>query len=217
MRQRRVGDVVVVEDMKPVGILTDRDIMVRVTAAGLDPFATVVRKVMSSPPVTVTRDAEVREGIALMTAHGIRRLLIVNDDGRLTSILTLDDILLLHLSGHETVADMIRRQLEADDSLPVTAITTAPSEKGDMVRSPKPVTFVHHVSRATVYHLPIMQCLRLRCVGFWRQWAYEVKFWLGVVILALVYLPLVLGISFFSDATPTVFSTWLKGLLRLGP
>lgn len=131
MRVRGVGDVVVVEGLKPVGILTDRDIVLRVTARGLDPAQVPVREVMSAPLITVTRETEVREGIALMGRHGIRRLPIVDKEGRLASILTLDDILLLQLDDAQDIRDIIQRQLSSGEltgrtlSGPVTSIARA--------------------------------------------------------------------------------------------
>lgn len=116
MRVYGVGDVVVVEDGKPVGILTDRDIVVRAIPTGRSVHAVAVREVMSSPVITVTRNTEVSEGIALMGRHGIRRLPIVDQDGRLTSILTLDDILLLQLDDVRDLRDIIQRQLGAGET-----------------------------------------------------------------------------------------------------
>lgn len=111
MVSRDVGDVFVVMDRKPVGILTDRDLVVRVMAAGADPETTLAWEVMTQPLVTVTDDAGVEGAVALMARHGIRRLPIVDEAGRLISVLTLDDILMLGLNGNLDLSEILKRQL----------------------------------------------------------------------------------------------------------
>jgi CBS domain-containing protein len=111
MMSQGVGDVIVAEDLRPLGILTDRDLVVRVMASALDPGTTRVREVMTSPVVTITCNHELAGAIALMDRHGIRRLPIVDDEGRLASILTLDDIQMLGLSAQPEIVGVIRRQL----------------------------------------------------------------------------------------------------------
>jgi CBS domain-containing protein len=110
MHAQGVGDVIVVEHLRPVGILTDRDIVIRVAAAGLNPRDVSVQEVMSSPLITAVEEGEVADAIALMQRHGIRRLPILDQEGRLCSILTLDDLLMLGI-GQQQLGDIIRRQL----------------------------------------------------------------------------------------------------------
>ena len=109
-----VGAVVVVENQQPIGILTDRDIVVRVNAQMLDVEKVLVREAMSSPLVTVPKHEDAGVAVALMRRHGIRRLPIVDEQKRLFSIVTLDDLLLLHLAGQDDLTDIIRRQLHPD-------------------------------------------------------------------------------------------------------
>ncbi len=111
MALKGVGAVVVVQDQRPIGILTDRDIVVRVNAQMLDVEKIPVREAMSSSLVTVPKDEDAGAAIALMRRHGIRRLPIVDEQGRLFSIISLDDILLLHLAGRDDLTGIIRRQL----------------------------------------------------------------------------------------------------------
>ncbi len=111
MASQGVSDVIVTEDQRPVGVLTDRDIVLRVIGAGLDAKVVRVREVMSQPPVTVSRDAEVGLAIGLMGLHGIRRLPIVDEDRRLVSILTMDDIILLGLNNLPELQHIVHRQL----------------------------------------------------------------------------------------------------------
>jgi CBS domain-containing protein len=91
MRERNVGSVVLVDDAgEAVAFITDRDLAVSVLADGHDGDATAGDHA-SSPVVTGSPAMQVEEATQLMAAHGIRRLPIV-EDGRLTGIVTLDDL-----------------------------------------------------------------------------------------------------------------------------
>jgi CBS domain-containing protein len=92
MRARRVGTLVVVDDAgKPVGLLTDRDLTLRVVAAGGDPRALSVAEVMTANPKTVSESTPIESALALMRSGAFRRLPVVNEDGKLVGILSLDD------------------------------------------------------------------------------------------------------------------------------
>ena len=90
MRERNVGSVVLVEGGRPVGFVTDRDLTVSVLADGREPNDNAEDHA-SNPVVTVGPDEGVQEAAELMVSHGIRRLPVL-DGGRLTGIVTLDDI-----------------------------------------------------------------------------------------------------------------------------
>ncbi len=91
MRERNVGSVVLVDDGgEPVGFITDRDLAVSVLADGHGGDVAAGDHA-SAPVVTGTGSMDVTEATDLMVGHGIRRLPIV-DDGRLTGIVTLDDL-----------------------------------------------------------------------------------------------------------------------------
>ena len=91
MRERNVGSVVLVDDDgEAIGFITDRDLAVSVLADGHGGDAAAVDHA-SSPVVTAAPGMDVEEATQLMVRHGIRRLPIV-DDGRLTGIVTLDDL-----------------------------------------------------------------------------------------------------------------------------
>jgi predicted transcriptional regulator len=110
MTARGVGSVVVVDGLKPIGILTDRDVVVRVTAPGLDAIRIPVGKVMSSPIVTVPEQESLDTAIQLMKQYGIRRLPVVDEAGHLSTILTMDDIIRLNLAGSWSLTEIIRQQ-----------------------------------------------------------------------------------------------------------
>ena len=90
MRERNVGSVVLIEEQRPVGFLTDRDLTVSVLADGRDEGDHAADHA-SSPVITASAEMQVEEAAELMVRHGVRRLVIV-DGSRLTGILTLDDI-----------------------------------------------------------------------------------------------------------------------------
>ena len=90
MRERNVGSVVLVRDGEPVGIVTDRDLALGVLADGRS-GEDQARDHASAPVVTGAPAMNVAEACELLVRHGVRRLPIV-DDGRLTGIVTLDDL-----------------------------------------------------------------------------------------------------------------------------
>jgi CBS domain-containing protein len=99
MRDEHVGFLVVVEseDTKrtPVGVLTDRDIVVQVTARGVEPRTLKVADVMSRKPLVATDVDDLNEAVQGMRISGIRRLPVVTREGGLTGILAMDDVLVV--------------------------------------------------------------------------------------------------------------------------
>lgn len=92
MLQRKIGCVVVVEQGKIVGTVTESD-LVKCAASGHDPNQTLVRDVMSSPVVSCTPQAPVEEAYAHMRRNNIRHLPIVSKDGTLVGIVTMKDLI----------------------------------------------------------------------------------------------------------------------------
>jgi CBS domain-containing protein len=93
MREGDFGSMPVVDDGRLIGILTDRDIVVRAVAEGLDPAAARVGEVASRDPVTVAPDEALDEAMELMARHKVRRLPVV-EDGRLVGVVSQADIAL---------------------------------------------------------------------------------------------------------------------------
>ena len=97
MRKYHVGDLVVVDqsdtERVPVGIITDRDIVVSVIALGLDPASLLVGDIMTEDLLTASEDDDVYETIEKMRFRGIRRVPVVNKAGGLTGIVSVDDLL----------------------------------------------------------------------------------------------------------------------------
>jgi CBS domain-containing protein len=93
MKQQDVGPVPVVENGdRLAGIVTDRDIVLRVVAAGGDPQSTTVGEIMSRDLATVDPDQPLEEALRLMARHQVRRLPVCEEDGRLVGIVAQADI-----------------------------------------------------------------------------------------------------------------------------
>jgi CBS domain-containing protein len=92
MRADDIGSLPVTQDNRLVGTITDRDITIRVTAEGRNPMTTLVREVMTHDVVTVGPHQELTEAEALMHNHQVRRLPVVEPDGRVVGYLTLASI-----------------------------------------------------------------------------------------------------------------------------
>ena len=97
MREQHVGSLVVVENEHEkyplLGILTDRDIVVEVDAAGVSAETVTVADVMSDELLTVKMSDDVFRTVKLMRTHRIRRVPVVDESGRLVGILSVDDLI----------------------------------------------------------------------------------------------------------------------------
>jgi CBS domain-containing protein len=92
MKQEDAGVVPVTENGRLSGMVTDRDIAIRVVAEGKDPQSTTVREVASTDLVTVDPEQDLDEALRLMAQHQVRRLPVVEEDGRLVGVLAQADI-----------------------------------------------------------------------------------------------------------------------------
>jgi CBS domain-containing protein len=95
MRDAGVGCVVVVRGARPVGVLTDRDVAVRIVADGRDPLHTKVSEIVTYDPIVVDADSDLATASTLVRTHGVRRLPIVDSSGNLLGIVTVDELLVL--------------------------------------------------------------------------------------------------------------------------
>ena len=97
MRELHLGDVVVCdiigEQAKPVGLLTDRDIVVGVVALDLNIDSLTVEDVMTPTLVTLNEDASVHEAVHLMESYGLRRVAVVDTDGALIGLVSSSALL----------------------------------------------------------------------------------------------------------------------------
>jgi len=110
LRDERVGLAPIVEGEKLVGTLTDRDIAIRVVADGKDPESTTVREVATTRLITIDPDQDIDEAMRLMAEHQIRRLPVVEEDGKLAGVVAQADIA-EHASAKDTgkVVEQISR------------------------------------------------------------------------------------------------------------
>jgi CBS domain-containing protein len=108
MRHYNVGTLVVVKEKQPVGIITDRDLVVRVLAAELAPQSLVVESVMSSNLVCVPEQTPIEDAMNLMRGYKIRRLVVVNEARELVGIFALDDMLELLGEEQAAIAGLLR-------------------------------------------------------------------------------------------------------------
>ncbi|MDH5512957.1 MAG: CBS domain-containing protein [Gammaproteobacteria bacterium] len=109
MREHHVGGLVVTKQESgkrvPVGIVTDRDLVLEVLAEGVEMADITVGDIMSDQLVTACENDSLLETIKIMRAKGIRRLPVIDDDGALAGILTIDDLIGLF---SEQLADLAR-------------------------------------------------------------------------------------------------------------
>lgn len=111
MRDENVGSVVVTDAGKPVGVVTDRDVVVRVVAAGEVPARVPVRQAMSGTPVFVSHARSVGEAISYMRDMGVRRVPVVDDEGVLRGVVSLDDLLLALAEQLGGLAEAVRKEI----------------------------------------------------------------------------------------------------------
>ena len=92
MKQEDAGVVPVTENGRLTGMVTDRDIAIRVVAEGKDPKSTPVREVASKDLVTIDPQQDLDEALRLMAQHQVRRLPVVEEDGRLVGVVAQADV-----------------------------------------------------------------------------------------------------------------------------
>lgn len=111
MRQHHVGSLIVVEEQSrgrvPVGLLTDRDIVVEVLAPGLDYKNLSVGEIMSSRLITARDSDDMLGALRAMRQKGIRRMPVVTESGTLAGIVTLDDLLEILAEQMDDLVDAI--------------------------------------------------------------------------------------------------------------
>jgi signal-transduction protein with cAMP-binding, CBS, and nucleotidyltransferase domain len=109
MDEANVGSVVITNDQTPIGIVTDRDLTVRVLGNAVDPTEQTAEDVMTTDLCTAEPGAGFYEAASLMAEHGIRRLPICEGD-TLVGIITADDLTELLADEQQHLGDIIRAQ-----------------------------------------------------------------------------------------------------------
>jgi CBS domain-containing protein len=121
MRTHHVGSLVVTEaapagGAKPVGIVTDRDIVVDVLAVGLDANTLTASDIMVRPLATVETDEDAVDALARMRERGVRRLPAVDDLGRLAGIVTIDNVLEVLSEQLDGVVRVVRAEFSKESA-----------------------------------------------------------------------------------------------------
>ena len=120
MRKHHVGDLIVTEPSngteKPIGIVTDRDIVVELLADEVELGTVDVGDVMSMTLVTAPHDADLFETLRFMGIKGVRRVPVLDDDGGLYGILSVDDVLGVLTKELSFIAGVSERQIERERS-----------------------------------------------------------------------------------------------------
>lgn len=124
MREKHIGYLVVIEpdvastgSLKPIGVLTDRDIVISVVARETDPRTLRVSDVMTQNPV-VTRDSDsLEQALARMRGIGVRRLPVVGSRGELVGVLSLDEIIDSLAAALQNIAGSIRNERRIETAL----------------------------------------------------------------------------------------------------
>jgi CBS domain-containing protein len=111
MSDRGVGTLIVVDDLdQPMGLLTDRDLAMRVVAQERDPVRTPVTEVMTALPTKVLESSSIESALGNMVAGRCRRMPVVNGMGELRGIVALDDILRYLAEEFSTAGELLERE-----------------------------------------------------------------------------------------------------------
>jgi CBS domain-containing protein len=118
MRHHHVGDVVVVEERDglriPVGIVTDRDLVIEIMATELDQGVITVGDIIGEDLATVKEDVAIFDAVQYMRSKAVRRLPVVDGNGALVGILTLDDLLELLSEELLAIAKLVNYQRQKE-------------------------------------------------------------------------------------------------------
>jgi CBS domain-containing protein len=79
MLEKDIGYLIVLDKAQPIGIVTVRDLVMKVMAKGRDPLTVKISEIMSSPLVTIDPDATIEDAVETMVKHGVRSLAVVRD------------------------------------------------------------------------------------------------------------------------------------------
>jgi len=107
MNKFNIGSIIVTDGRRPVGILTERDILRRIVEQSIDPSLVHVKEIMSSPVTSVDPDVSVEDAARLMAKRGIKKLPVVKD-GKLVGIVTSLDLMKAGPKLVDLLEDLLR-------------------------------------------------------------------------------------------------------------
>lgn len=112
MTDMNVGSVIITDEKeKPVGIITDRDISTKVVATEKDPKTVKLKDIMCSPVVTINIGKDIIDATRLMGEYWVRRLPVVNDEGKVVGVLSMDDVLIFLSQEIQNIANALKREI----------------------------------------------------------------------------------------------------------
>ncbi|QDT91672.1 CBS domain-containing protein [Gimesia algae] len=111
MNSRNVGTLIVLDkESHPIGMITDRDLALRIVGKARDSIQTLVSEVMTRFPDNVSEETTIELALSKMRAGGFRRLPVIDDEGKLVGMLTLDDILELLSTEFTEIGKLIKKE-----------------------------------------------------------------------------------------------------------
>ncbi len=115
MKQHNIGSIVVVEQQQssyiPIGMLTDRDIVTKVVTEDLDLDSVTVGDVMNNELLILKQHQTIQEAIDMMSAKGVRRVPVIDNNNILVGVFSVDDLFILLADEIQSVARLIRKQI----------------------------------------------------------------------------------------------------------
>jgi CBS domain-containing protein len=110
MKEKNIGCVVVTDNHRPVGIVTDRDIALRSATLSDEPETALIESIMTRDPMIIRKDTGIFDAIQEMKTKGVRRMPIVDSGGRLVGLLTVDDLIRLLAREMADIARIIGKE-----------------------------------------------------------------------------------------------------------
>jgi CBS domain-containing protein len=109
MSKYDISSIIVVEEKRPVGIVTHKDIISKLVQARIPPDAVTAREVMTSPVVTINEESSVEEAARLMTKKHIKKLIVTRNNNELTGIITSSDLVREEPKMTELLNQLLKR------------------------------------------------------------------------------------------------------------
>jgi CBS domain-containing protein len=111
MEENNVGCLVIVDEAtKPLGIVTDRDIVTRAVVPRLQADETPLSVIMTAEPRSVDESTSIEQAVATMGSVGIRRLVVTGDEGVLVGLLSMDDVVVLIVEEAESIGKLLAKE-----------------------------------------------------------------------------------------------------------
>jgi CBS domain-containing protein len=117
MHSKHIGCLVVVDQYRPIGIVTDRDIVLKLVAGEKKPAETAVKQIMTTNPTMVNVNYDLLDAVRLMRNRGVRRLPVVDEHRHLLGIITMDDVLTAFGAEARDLAGIVQKEFGLEAAL----------------------------------------------------------------------------------------------------